>query len=111
MEFTEAEMKQVRDTLNKQNRLVLMYQMKAITGSVPANVLGALAASTEQVAQVVIADSGSHDAATLKAATKLQGSMMVMQMLYAKAVEAEEAAAKAAKKAAPKKAAKAAKKS
>lgn len=95
MEFTEAEKKQVRDTVNKQNRLCQMYQLRAITGSVPAEVLGALAASTEQVAQVVLAESEKHDEATVKAAARLQGSMMVMQMLYQKAVDAATPAPKA----------------
>ena len=95
MEFTDAEKKQVRDTVNKQRRLCEMYHMRAIAGSVPAEVLGQLAASTSAISQVVLAESDKHDAATVKAAAKLQGSVLVMQHLYQQAVDAEKPAPKA----------------
>lgn len=106
MEFTDAEKKQVRDTLNKQRRLCEMYHMRAIAGSVPANVLGHLADSTRAVAQVVLREADKHDAATVKAAAKLEVSVLVMQHLYQQAVEAAEVAAKADKPAPKAKAAK-----
>tara|TARA_R100001510_G_scaffold34133_1_gene30656 strand:+ start:44333 stop:44671 length:339 start_codon:yes stop_codon:yes gene_type:complete len=96
MEFTEAEHKQVRDTLNKQRRLCEMYHMKSIMGAeIPAKSLGALAAATDNLTTVVIEASSAHDAATIKAATRLISSAMVIKDLYSKAQARDEAAAKA----------------
>lgn len=89
MEFTDAEKKQVRDTVNKQRRLCEMYQMQALVGSVPAAVLEQLAISTAAVAKVVLEQADSHDSATVKAAARLEMSVLMMQQLYQKAVEAE----------------------
>lgn len=89
MEFTDAEKKQVRDTVNKQRRLCEMYQMRALTGSVPAETLEQLAISTAAVAKVVLSDAAQHDSATVKAAARLDMSVLMMQQLYQKAVEAE----------------------
>ena len=112
--FSEEEHKQIRDTVNKQRRLVELYQMRHFTGQpVSEAVLQGLIASSQGLVAVIQADAADHQKATNKSAMTLNGATMVIKQLYSDAVAAREdreaaAAAKAAKPAV-KKPAKAAK--
>lgn len=105
MEFSEAQQKQIRDTLNKQRRLCELYQEQIALGAVPqAAEMQALVASTANLVMVVTSRPAVHDAATIKAAVRLQGSARVMELFMPKPEEVKEVkttktAAKPAKKA------------
>jgi len=108
MEFTVAQHKQVRDTLNKQRRLCELYQEQIALGAVPEIAeMEALVAATANLCLVVTRRPAIHEAATIKAAVRLQGSAAVLQLLMPQPEEVKQEkpakAAAPAKKAAKKK--------
>ena len=109
--FSDEEHKQIRDTVNKQRRLVELYQMRHFTGQpVSEEVLQGLIASSQGLVAVIQADAAEHQKATNKSAMTLNGATMVIKQLYSDAVAAREAReAAAAAKSASKKPAKAVK--
>jgi hypothetical protein len=109
--FSDEEHKQIRDTVNKQRRLVECYQMRHFTGQpVSEEVLQGLILSSQGMVAVIQADAAEHQKATNKSAMTLNGATMVIKQLLSDAVAAREVReAAAAEKSASKKPAKAAK--
>jgi len=112
--FSEEEHKQIRDTVNKQRRLVELYQMRHFTGQpVSEEVLQGLILGSQGMVAVIQADAADHQKATNKSAMTLNGAIHVVKQLYRDAVAAREvreaAAAAKTQNAAPKKPAKAVK--
>jgi hypothetical protein len=116
--FSEADEKTIRDTVNKQRRLIELYNMRSMTspGSITSEQLQHIVASSQAISNLIVENASGHQAATMKAATSLMGAMMVARMTSDSIVAAaaaqkknEQKASKPAK-AAPKKAAPAAKK-
>lgn len=108
--FSEADEKTIRDTVNKQRRLVELYAMGSLSGNdkVVSSQLEKVIVASNAVASLVMEHASGHQAATIKAATSLMGATMIAQMQSAKLQETKEQTKPA--KAAPKKAAKTAKK-
>jgi len=111
--FSDADEKTIRDTVNKQRRLVELYAMSSLSGNdkVVSTQLEKVIVASNAVASLVMEHASGHQAATVKAATSLMGATMIAQMQSAKLQETkeQETSSKPAK-AAPKKAAKTAKK-
>tara|TARA_R110001592_G_scaffold89703_1_gene263628 strand:+ start:373 stop:729 length:357 start_codon:yes stop_codon:yes gene_type:complete len=110
--FSDADEKTIRDTVNKQRRLVELYAMGSLAGNakVTAEQLEKVIVASNAVASLVMESAAGHQAATVKAATSLMGATMIAQMQASKLSETKELLTSKPVKAAPKKAAKAAKK-
>ena len=110
--FSDADEKTIRDTVNKQRRLVELYAMSSLSGNdkVVSTQLEQVIVASNAVASLVMEHASGHQAATVKAATSLMGATMIAQMQSAKLQETKEQKTSKPAKAAPKKAAKTAKK-
>jgi len=116
--FSEADEKTIRDTVNKQRRLIELYNMQRAMGNslISSTQLQHIVSSSKAISALILENATGHHAATMKAATSLMGAMMVAQMgaqqlddAAAASLADKETTSKPAK-AAPKKAAKPAKK-
>jgi hypothetical protein len=80
--FSEADEKTIRDTVNKQRRLIELYNMQRAMGNsqISSSQLQHIVSSSKAISSLIIENATGHHAATLKAATSLMGAMMVAQM-------------------------------
>jgi len=107
--FGESEQKQICDTVNKQRRLVEMYNMKQLTdGNISEEEFSNLVVSSEAVANLILCNVEAHPAKTVKAATNLMGATLMAKQTATALADAKKA--KETAKAAPKKKAAKAKK-
>ena len=109
--FDEAQQKTITDTVNKQRRLIELYQMKHYTsGDITSQQCADLVVSSQGIVDLIMNDQAAHAHKTVRAAMNLSGFIMAIQKIGQDIAEKENATAKAAKakKPASKKPAKAA---
>ena len=79
--WTDAQVKQITDTVNKQRRLVEMYQMKSIMdGDISLNEMKNVVTASQHIADMVTQDSAGHAQKTIKAAMSLSGATLMLQV-------------------------------
>ena len=100
--FDDAQVKQICDTVNKQRRLIEMFNMKQLTdGNISEEEFQHLVVSSEAVANLILCNTQAHPAKTVKAATNLMGATLMAKQTATALADAKKA--KEAAKAAPKK--------
>jgi|DEB0MinimDraft_10_1074344.scaffolds.fasta_scaffold400031_1 hypothetical protein len=90
--YSDAEHKQIRDTMNKQNRLTRLFTQRALMAGATVGQVQAAKIAAEAVANCVLVAPEGHQQATINAATTLMGGALMLQAILTK-MEAEEAAA------------------
>ena len=76
--FDNAQVKQICDTVNKQRRLIEMFNMKQLTdGNISEEEFSHLVVSSEAVANLILCNTQAHPAKTVKAATNLMGATLM----------------------------------
>tara|TARA_Y100001938_G_scaffold150871_1_gene244002 strand:- start:7246 stop:7623 length:378 start_codon:yes stop_codon:yes gene_type:complete len=111
--WNDAQVKQITDTVNKQRRLVEMFQMKSIMdGDISLNEMKNVITASQATSDMITQDSAGHAQKTIKAAMSLSGATMMLQVqaqqLQAQQEEKAKAQAKADSKKTTKKTSKAA---